>query len=761
MPLLEALGREAPELGETSDAQAGRLRLHETLIQALEHASAGRRLLLVLDDLHWADAATLGFLRHLAARGADVPVLVLATSRPGAHAALSQELEAADVELAGFTLDETEALLSGRADAEALRRRTDGNPFFLEALLDAGAGEELPVGVAELVTARVASLGEQVREILRAAAIVGRAFEVELAAAVAGRDLEQTLAALDTAADARLVARAAEDAGRAGFVHALVQEALVRATPAGERARLHRRALDALELRSDDESLVAAARHALEAAPLVPEERVAVFAEAAATALGRRYAAADAADLLRRGVTQVRAPALAARLECALAEALTQADRPDDARAAFERVAANARRLGDARLLARAALGVGGAGVTILAVDRGRVALLEEALEALPADEAELRSRVQSRLAIELVYDADRARRDRLAADAVTSARKTRDPRATAVALGAQHVVLWGPDHTPGRLELADEMLALARRAEDPVLELQARTWRIVDLDELGDGAALEAEIDAYADVAGRSGLSVYSWWVPAWRSARAYLAGRTMDAGRLQRHAVELGRRAGDGNVAFTDLLHWAIPLADDRPVALDLEWLRERMRTSPAGWGYRSMYTWMLAALGEEREARRELAAQRAAGAPGSWPRDMNWLSATKELSEAAVLLDERELGAELAELLAPFANRLAVAVRGLISYGSIAGALGRLAAHAGDLDAAAVRYRQAIQLEERAGATIWATRHRLRLAETLLVSGDPDAAQLLGRVAAEAPSLGLSGLAERATTLVASVA
>jgi len=753
--LVEALGTEAPETREASDAQAGRLRRHDTFVEALERAARGRPLLLVLDDLHWADDATLDFLRHLTGRGTEVPLLVLATSRPGAHAALAHELEAAEIELAGLTLDETEALVHGRGDAEALRRRTGGNPFFLEAVLDAGATGELPIGVAELVTERVASLGEHVREILQAAAIVGREFDVELAAAVAVRDLDETLAALDAAAGARLVTPTAENARRVGFVHALVQEALVQAAPAGERARLHARALEALGLRGDDEALVAAARHALEAAPLVPERRVATVAQAAASALARGYAAGDAADLLGRAVAQVRAPELAAQLECALGEALTQADRPAGAHDAFERAAAAARRLGDGPLLARAALGLGGAGVTILAVDRGRVALLEEALEALPAQEAELRARVQSRLAIELVYDPDRSRRDRLAAEAVMTARTTADPRAIAVALGAQHVVLWGPDHTPERLGLADEMLALAQRAGDAVLELQARTWRIVDLDELGDGAAVEAELDAYAETAGRSGLSVYSWWVPAWRSARAYLAGRTADAARLQRRASQIGRHAGDGNAAFTDLLHWAIPLADDRPVALDLEWQRERMRFSPAGWGYRAMYTWMLAALGDEREARRELAAQRATGVPASWPRDMNWLSATKELSEAAVLLDDQELGAELTELLEPFADRLAVAVRGLICYGSIAGALGRLAALAGDNDTAAARYRQAIELEERAGARIWATHHRLRLAETLLAAGDTEAPRLIERVAAEAPGLGLSALAERAAS------
>src|SRR6202008_673807 len=73
--LTDALGSEAPELRGASDAQAGRVRLHDALIEALEHAAAGRPLLLVLDDVHWADAATLAFLHHLRRRGAVVPVL--------------------------------------------------------------------------------------------------------------------------------------------------------------------------------------------------------------------------------------------------------------------------------------------------------------------------------------------------------------------------------------------------------------------------------------------------------------------------------------------------------------------------------------------------------------------------------------------------------------------------------------------------------------------------------------------------------------
>ena len=114
---------------------------------------------------------------------------------------------------------------------------------------------------------------------------------------------------------------------------------------------------------------------------------------------------------------------------------------------------------------------------------------------------------------------------------------------------------------------------------------------------------------------------------------------------------------------------------------------------------------------------DARRELAAQRAAvGTPSSWPRDTNWLSAAKELSEAAVLLGERELAAELELLLEPFADRMVVSARGLLCMGSVAGALGRLADLRGDPKLAADWYVRAIEREERAGALVWAMHHRL---------------------------------------------
>ena len=108
-------------------------------------------------------------------------------------------------------------------------------------------------------------------------------------------------------------------------------------------------------------------------------------------------------------------------------------------------------------------------------------------------------------------------------------------------------------------------------------------------------------------------------------------------------------------------------------------------------------------------------ELAAQGRGGAPSAWPRDTNWLSATKELSEAAWLLGAGELGAELERLLQPFAERIVLAARVMLCMGAVAGALGRLGGTARRLTTAIDRYEQAIEREQRAGATVWATHHR----------------------------------------------
>jgi DNA-binding SARP family transcriptional activator len=784
-PIVDALrpaaGDELPVVTGLVDDAVAWAQLHERLASLLEQASGGRPLLLVLDDVQWADPDTLAFLRTVAGRGLAVPMLTLATARVGGYAgdsplgrtlsAIMRDAAVTQIAIDGLDLSETAALVAasaGRptlahADLEALLRRTSGNPFFLEALMDAGLtdpGAVVSRGLAELLVSRVQALGPRVAAALEAAAVAGREFDPGLIAGIAGVELDEAVAALDRAVDAQLVTTVAERPGRMSFVHDLVHESLTVKLSPGRSTALHARAVDVLEPRADDgadEALTAAAGHAIAALPAIAVQRAGELAERAGIRLVAGRAPADAAQLLSGALTACEdagaSIALCVRLRLALGDALRAAG-SDEAVAAFESALSRARRTGDGALVARAALGVVGPVVTISAVDHGRVAILEEALDALPGEESALAAQAQARLAVELAYDADTDRRQRLSATALSTARARGEQRTLAAALGARHVVLWGPDHTGERLPLADEMLALAKRADDPALELQARTWRIVDLEELGDGAALEAELEAYAATAARVPHSAHAWYVPAWQSTRAFLAGRPARARELQRQAVRLGRKAGDGNVQFVQRLEFIVALADDRAQDIDILWQSDRVRNSPVGWAYRALSTWAMAADGQVEEARRELHAQRRAGVPRSWPRDTNWLSAAKELSEAACLLGDVEVAADLEELLEPFAERIVVSARALMCMGSVWGALGRLAGLRGDLDRAVECFERAIDRDERAGALIWAIHHRLRLGETLLARAQPaEALPLLEIVAARAPDMGLSRLAERA--------
>ena len=143
--------------------------------------------------------------------------------------------------------------------------------------------------------------------------------------------------------------------------------------------------------------------------------------------------------------------------------------------------------------------------MTIIAVDRARAALLEEAIAALgdtapggtagPRAEA-LRARLLARLAIELVYAPARDRSGPLSEAAVAAARASGDADALLAALNARHVALWHPDGLAERIAVAGELIALAAAHDRPEDELQGRNWRAVDLWETGDLAALRGRAD-------------------------------------------------------------------------------------------------------------------------------------------------------------------------------------------------------------------------------------------------------------------------
>jgi DNA-binding SARP family transcriptional activator/tetratricopeptide (TPR) repeat protein len=738
------------------------------LVRGLLEDVAGRwPVLLVLDDVHWADADSLFLLRHLARSGSRARLLALLCLRPAelapgvadTLAELRREGPLVHVELVGLDDDAVAALLArrtGESDPESARRlraRSGGNPFFLDELVReaAEAGGEIdgpPAGVREVIARRLARLDDSTLRTLDAAALLGMEFDVPTLARVEERPVVEVLEALDGAIEAALVTDT-DRPGRYAFVHALVDETIVAALPASRRARLHLQIAEVLAELHETGAVRAGevARHLRGAGALAAPERHAQWELAAAREATAALAPAEAASHLEA--------ALAARpgapepergdMLIALGHAHDRAGRRERARAAFADAADLARAASDPDRLARAALGHGGPAVVIAAADPASVRLLEEALAATPTDELATSARLLARLSVELYYpDRDRARE--LSALAVERARAAGDQGALAAALNARRVALWSPHHSDERLATAGDMIAAAEAADDREALLQGRNWRVVDLLELGRVEEAAAEVDAYEELADAVGLPLFRWYVPMWRGTLALLAGRWDEAHELSEHALALGRQADDPNAPLfvgiqretSQAVRWLFG-------EIDVGRLAEGGTGTPAEAGWRMHLALTHAQLGATDEARRLVA--RLGSEP--LPLDANWHAACV-LGEAAVYVGDRDVGAALYETLEPHARLFPVLARAVGCLGSNEYYVGLLAGLLGRRDEAVARLRRAIEEDDRAGAGPHAATALLRLGEALAESGEHDQARdALQQAAARADALGMPAL------------
>jgi DNA-binding SARP family transcriptional activator len=785
----QASGSDRADLGME---RAARFRLFEAVRAALSEAAQQRPLLLVLEDLHWADKPTLLLLAHLAGSPEPARVLVVITYRETevrwAHALaealaeLRRERVGTRIPLGGLDHDEVAALVGAWTGAEVpsgvageIHRRTEGNPFFVEELLShvEESGAELasagvPQGVKEVIERRVERLDEGTRSALAAASVLGRRFDVHLLERVVEAAAPSAIAdALDEAETAGLVRAEPDRPGRYAFSHALVREALYERLAGARRGHLHARAGAALEevYGARPERVGEIAHHLFEAgAPALATRGIDYAQRAAALAL-EQLAYEDAALHLERAL---RALDLVERpderaccdLLLSLGDARMRAGDRAGGRSAFAAAAETARKLGSPQRVARAALGFGGLGVTILSVDEQTVALLEDALARLARDSGNeaLRARLLSRLAVELYYGPERERSEELGAEALELARRAGDARALAYALNARHVSLWRADRLEERLAIAREMAELARRTGDRESELQARNWLITDLFEAGAIAELDAEIDRYEELARDARLAGFEWYAPLWRASVAGLRGELSAVDPLLERAVSLGRRAGDPNVELADQVRLGVhcmrgdfeaAYAHYAPMAAP------KIGRSPASLSFRVGAAWFAARTGRDTEAREHLDRLADHGLD-RLPFDVNWLESVGILGETCALLGDRDRAAQLYELLLPYRGRVeAVGGRALVSWGVADRHLGVIAAALGRFGEAERHFEAALSSGERLGFRPWAAWTLFHYAQMLRERGAPGDAErtrtLLSAAAELARELSLDGLAE----------
>jgi DNA-binding CsgD family transcriptional regulator/tetratricopeptide (TPR) repeat protein len=247
-PVVDAL----PELAEVLEAESGVSRLR--LLRRIRGTLTAAPTLLILEDVHWADEATLDVLRFLGRRLDGAPLLIVATFRSeetgGDHPLTVVRGDLASLpgvirmQLPALTVAGVRELLAGTQsglDAARLHERTGGNPFYVTEVLAAGDGE-VPATVRDAVLARVARLPAAAREVAAAAAVLGRRADIGLLTTVAG---EPAGAADDCISRGVLVA----DGAGVSFRHELARLVVEQSLPQAQRAAVHGRALAELTTR--------------------------------------------------------------------------------------------------------------------------------------------------------------------------------------------------------------------------------------------------------------------------------------------------------------------------------------------------------------------------------------------------------------------------------------------------------------------------------------------------------------------------------
>jgi hypothetical protein len=776
----------------SAESDKARFAVFDAAASFLRAGARAEPLLIVLDDVHAADHASLLLLDFVARRVADVPILLLGTYqeqavhlRPDVERLMTDlHHDGSTITLRGFGEGDVARMVELRAGrrwpprvVSALHAATEGNPFFtaeLVTLLDDAEGVTpydehgearlpLPDTVREAVRRRVEPLSAVTLAALEAAAVIGREFSVTTLEHALGE--ETLIDAIDEAESAGVVAGAGASIGRFRFTHNLIRETLYVDLTTSRRAGLHRAVGEAMEQRYGDapEHLAELAHHFAEASPLGGADRAAEYAAKAGYDAMRRFGYEQAAELFRLGLEmdELQEPDPARRAALLLDLGLAQA-RVDDAAATETLVAAAeaARVVPDPERFARAALAIRAYPLGTGVVSEQPAALLDEALEMLGDEAVGLRARVLARLGVALYYWPGTAqRRAELAEEAVTTARALADPRTLLHVLSNAQLAVWGPETTERDLGWMQEALALIEVTGDHDLELSVRNRQVdflLELDDLIAASAALRELELTTTAGSDPRTPAY---VRLHRAREAIIEGRYEDADGLNAEARAGAARLNDRTLEVLCLSQlFVLRWGQGR-----LEEIEDTVRAISEG---NVTSAWQTAAaiacleLGHEEEARRRFE-RMAVHDYADLPRYNGWLSTMVGFAEIAGRLGDRARAGQLYELLAPYAGRNALTPQATFE-GPVALGLGILATTLGEWETAAGHFADARAAAERAGSAPILMRlnvEEARLFERRGAEGDATrAAQLLADAHAIAAELGIEKAVARIEELQA---
>ena len=752
--------------GASDDATERHL-LFEAVGDLLRRLAAISPLVVVLDDVQWAEPTALQLLRHLGRALVDAPVLLVLLARD-TDERRPRELRAALAELerrpgrriclGGFGDDELAGLMASLLAVDAgavtaavcarLREQSGGNPLYAIQLVrhwaesgqlavaaagvgfaagaaaGTAAGDEVPASLRNLIWSRVSSLGDEVLAVLSAAAVLGTQFDAGAVIDMAGISESDAMDALDVAEAAGLLTEVEARAGTLRFVHVLVARAVYAGLPRGRRRQLHAQAAEVLAKQAGPAAMDLAAQvarqYALGAMPEQARHWAITAGDYAAAQLSPAEAARWYLQALDHGPALESPGAERADLLVRLGHVQQQADDPG-ALATLTEAAALARRSGATAIVARAAL----------ATDRGflragpaapaQVAIIESALEVADADtDADADPGTRARLLALLAEGlASGARRTELAREAIELADASPDQALLARICSSVLYALWGPDRDATRLraDVAWRAIAAARTAGDPHLEFAVHAAAYTVAIQLADPARAAGSLRRLHAIAGQVGAPAMLWTVGFYDAFVATMQARFADAEQLARSSVEAGVAMGaaDAIAVFAGQAAVLAAIAGHRselPPAI-----AQAVEAGPVELTSRLAH--VIVGVAGDPEGRWEVARDFldeavAAGFRHVRP-DLMWVTSMLGYATLAIELEDLGAAAQLLAIIGPYTGEIATNLGPVATYaGRLASLLGRhdlaeehLAAAFGIADAFDWDYHRAAILIARAAA------------------------------------------------------
>ena len=806
--LVPALAIRIPDLppSRATDPDTERFLLFAAVVGLLSVLCAHQPVVLLLDDLQWADKGSLLLLSHLAATELASNVLVIGTYRdselahaqalratlgvlyrhPGVSRVELRGLDDAGVRalmeaIAGYTLSDEEIDL-----AHAVYRETDGNPFFvtqmLQHLVESGSIFQdstgrwvthgsfdqmaLPDSVREVIGGRVVRLGKTAERVLALAAVVGRDFDLALLAEASTMPPDEVIDILDAAAAAALVRESTDTPGHYSFSHALIQHTLYDDLGPTRRARAHRQIAEALEQLCGGRPgtrVGELARHWTSATQPIDLSKAIEYSRQAGDAALRALAPSDALRYYEHaldlfGQTEPQDPVLAIDLAIGLGTAQRQVGEP-----AFRETLLDAARqaidLDDTPRLVAAALATHrGLFSNFGAIDDERVAIFEEALARIPHDDPD-RALILATYCLEVVVGTSLERRQELADEALAIAEATDDDAIIVRVLNNVAYALMAPPMLATALVRTADALERAERLGDPVLQFFALNWRRQACAQAGDIAEMDRCTEKMRGLTEAIDQPLLTWVHTFGLAWIALIKGETDLAEQLATEALVVGTESGQPDAEFIFGGQFMM-VHHQRGTLDDLSALIEDMSA-----GAPSLAGVLSGALAiADMEAGRSESARRRlqAFADSGFELELNpvWVTGMAFHAEAAIELGDPAFAGPMFDRLVPWSDQWTD--NGATAACPVAHYLGGFAAVLGRFDEADTWFARSSAMCDDVGAEFFRAQTNLlwgRMLADRAAPGDTDRArELLQRAHDDAVTRGYGSVARRAEAALA---